>query len=90
MTGRTMLDAHLEVLEKTRRDLMAANLELAEATSAAQKHMRAAQAETSRVTALFESCIPPPSDEWGEGSPEFRLGWDTCRQKMVELLRRPR
>ena len=81
---------------QVRRDLMAANLELVDMVAVSEMRLLESQAETARVTALFESCVPPPAEKWLEGTPyplqsaDFRAGWDSCRQKMIDLLmRRP-
>lgn len=84
-----------EMLSSVRQSMMEANVALAKEAEQARAERDAALAETARVTALFESCIPPTAEEWftGSGIPLdalWGIGWDSCRQKMVELLKETR
>lgn len=77
----------------TRRELMQVNLSLTEELAQARKDRDSALAEVKRVSELFETQIPVTAWEWCQGGPlqsdEWRLGWDTCRQKLIDSLRRP-
>lgn len=97
MTARSEKDVTREMLESVRKAMMEANIALADEAHQAREERDAALAEVARVTALFESCIPPTAEEWnkdtpryGEGWMAWDAGWDSCRQKLIDLLRRPR
>jgi hypothetical protein len=75
-----------------RSELQKVNLDLIREIDRMRDERTRLMMDMDRLREILAHCIPPTSDEWFEGlpartaSPDWRDGWDSCRQKIVDLF----